>query len=419
MKFNIKNSLLLIIFSISFSTYYAQMYSEPQKTEVKKEKPKKAVAPVDTSGKKYLGIGLIVNGTAGLSYGISKGNYNYDIYKTNYSPYSARSEDYDRYTYSLKHAIGYRLGFGVGFQSRSFGVEIPVMFCVDRFKVPDISSKNRLKIRSLELGLNENWRFAKEKAFILFGQYFAYNWLFKGEHSIGLNFGAGYVFLKKFNVSLRYKFNLFSIDRNESGVVRFEDYPDKDESFTIGNVRSAYNSLLLVLHYDLVNTRKMKYVKKKQPKVKKPADDYEYLNQQNISTPTPTKPAIDYSGYSDSDLNLALKEANSKSDLDAMLGIQKELDKRKQADEFSKFSYVQLEQELNKALDKEDYKRADMIKKEMAKRDTQKGMPSENKGDSLESKSIEELQKLKDEAVQKEDYDKAKLIQDIINKKKP
>ncbi len=95
-------------------------------------------------------------------------------------------------------------------------------------------------------------------------------------------------------------------------------------------------------------------------------------NNNNNPPPISKKALIDYSGYPESDLAIALKAANIESDLDAMLVIQKEIDKRKQLDEFSKYTYVQLHDQLNKALDKEDYKQAALIKKEIAKRDAQK-----------------------------------------------
>lgn len=382
-----KKIIFILFASFSICSLKAQMYSQPTKTEVKEVKADKTQKKLNPGDKTYLGIGFVLNGTAALDLGTGRGNY-----KVNYPGGQS-------YSYQISNTIGYRVGIGVGFQSRSFGLELPISYCVDRFVVRAISTTSVLSIPSLEFGLNQTWRFLKEKHYILLGEYVALHrdnidWDYP--HSIGLNFGYGYCILDKLNVSFRYKFDLL---RN-------------------------YSSLQLVLRYDIVNTRKMK--KEEDKKSRRSREEYQNMNAQNNYTPPtqlPTKPIIDYSKYSDSDLTAALKEANAKSDLDGMLGIQKELDKRKQLDEFSKYSYVQLQDQLNKALDKEDYKQAELIKKEMAKRDAEKGMPSDKPADKpkddLESKSIEELNKLKDEAVQKEDYQKAKEIQEIINKKKP
>ncbi|MBP7809014.1 MAG: UvrB/UvrC motif-containing protein [Bacteroidia bacterium] len=404
MKNRLKIVLTCLFFITGMCALNAQMYSDTKKTEVQL---KKKETPEKDSTKSRNVPGFIFSMTAGVNRGITSGNYSirYEF---------DDEEGYIYNEYKVKNTFGYRVGTGVALQFKKFILELPVTICVDRFKIPEISETDRLRIGSLEFGLNQYFKFLKGKHYFLIGEYMALHEHFD-INSFGLNLGYGYNILKRLNVSLRYQFNFMSLNRSAPMIQAYKG-TSTDDYYWMWNNR--YNTLQLVAKYDLVHgVSHKKYKNKKSPK--KSDNEYEYLNSQNTYTPPPTKVAVDYSGYSDSDLNLALKEANSKSDLDAMLGIQKELDKRKQADEFSKYSYVQLEQELNKALDKEDYKRADMIKKEMAKRDTQKGMPSENKGDSLESKSIEELNKLKEEAVQKEDYDKAKQIQDIINKKKP
>jgi hypothetical protein len=393
-----KKIIVFLLFAMAIPSMSAQMYSEPEKVKVKGEKTKKNAPAVDSS-KSYMSTGLVISGIGGFTRGVATRGY-----QVNYYGSSSNYYDYISETYTIKNKMGLRLGVGIGFESRSFKLEVPLAFNVDRFKVPEISAKDRLRIPSVEFGINEYFKILKEKHFIVLGQYMSLNAidLFSFElHSLGLNLGYGYNVNKRLHASIRYKFNLFSIFSDAS----VEAFPDSYYT----EVYSNYNSLQLLVAYDLVNTRKLKYKKKKE-------DSY---SNENIYIPPPPKPAINYAGYSDSDLNLALKEATAKGDLDAMLAIQKEIDKRKQTNELSKYSYVQLQQMLNKAVDSEDYAQAELIKKEMAKRDAQNGMPAGNSDDKLENKSLEELKKLKNEAVEKEDYDRAKVIQDAINKKNP
>jgi hypothetical protein len=144
-------------------------------------------------------------------------------------------------------------------------------------------------------------------------------------------------------------------------------------------------------------------------------------NYQNQQQAPASAPPVDYSKYSDTELQNKLQEATGRTDLDAMLGLQKEIDSRKAVSAYANYSYVQLQGLLNKAVDKEDYKEAERIKTEMKKRDAAKGMTAPvapPKGNDMESMSVEELTKMKNEALDKEDYTKAQQIQLIINKKK-
>ncbi len=387
-----KRIIIFLFFAIVSMNVSAQMYGETEKVKVKGEKK---TLKVDSSTA-YMSSGIFVRGIGGLTRGSATRGYQLN-YRDDYH------YDYITETYKIRNKMGIRLAASVGIESKSFALELPVSFNVDRFKVPDISKKDRLRVPSFEFGLNQYFKIRQEKYSIILGEYMALNAVdfFSFElHSLGLNLGFGYKINPRLNASIRYKFNLFSIFSDAS----VEVYPN----YYYQSVSSNYNSFQLLISYDLINTRKIKYKKKK--------DDYS--NSENNYIP-PSRPAINYSGYSDADLNVALKEANTKGDLDAMLAIQKEMDKRKQTSELGQYSYVQLQQMLNKAVDSEDYAKAELIKKEMAKRDTQKGIPADNSGDNLDNKTLDELKKLKNDAVEKEDYDRAKVIQDAINKKNP
>ncbi len=391
-----KSFSLLMLVACTFSLK-AQMYSEPEKVKVKKEKPAKLAFVADTT-KFYKGRGFVVSGSLALNQGISSGYYTIiDGYAYNYIYQSARG------------ATGFRFGTGLRFfGKKAFSLEVPLVFAFDRFKLT--STGKIIHNNYFEFGANEYFTFLKNKHYVVVGEYIALRPSWYGlTNSAGMYFGYGYNIMERLNVSFRFKLNAFKIFRGDGAVLkRYEA-----DSYYGGRdwLGDFSHSVQLVARYDIVNV----YKKKKPAKVKKISNE----NENGQYNAPPPRPSVDYSGYSDTDLNSALKEANTRGDLDAMLAIQKEIDKRKLGNELSKYSYVQLQQMLNAALDKEDYIQAEQIKKEITKRDSQKGMPADNPGNDLENKSLEELKKMKNEAVQKEDYDRAKVIQDVINKKKP
>jgi len=391
-----KKIIAILLFSTCTCALNAQLYSEPEKVKVKKEKKQKPAFITDST-KFYKGKGFVINASLGFNRGVSSGYYTIvDEYAYNYTYLKA------------KGAAGFRFGAGIRFFGRkAYSLEVPLVISFDRFKLT--RSGNIIHNNYFEFGTNQYYSFLKAKHYVLLGEYIAIRPTWYGlTNSAGLNIGYGYNIMERLNVSFRFKLNAFKIFRGEETILKTYQDTYYGGRAWLGDYS---HSIQLIVRYDIVNV----YNKKKTAKTKKDA-----IENENVKNNIPQqRTAVDYSGYSDSDLNIALKDANTKGDLDAMLAIQKEIDKRKQTSEFTKYSYVQLQQELNKALDKEDYKQAELIKQEMAKRDTQKGIPTENSGNDLESKSLEELKKLKNEAVEKEDYDRAKIIQDVINKKKP
>ncbi len=399
--------IILLCFIGNVINIMAQMYSQPNKTVVKTEIKAKEQTPKDTS-KFFMSTGFILNAAVSVNRGMSSGDYRIRYYDNKQST---------AFDYAIKNSYGYRLGIGVGFKGKKFALEMPIMFCVDRYQVPEISSYYKLNILSLESGFNQYFMFGKGKHYILFGEYITFTMpnldLFE-ICSYGINLGYGYNIMERLNVSIRSKLDFIHIFGENKPVVEIEkDYGTSDNVSTIHYINEYSNSLQLVVRYDLINTRKLK------SKIRKPKhqqNQFEnYNTQNNYYPPPPQQNTVDYSGYSDADLNLALKEATAKSDLDAMLAISKENDKRKARNELAKSSDVQLKEQLTKALEKEDYEQAELIKKEIAKRAKQNAMPAK---DDLDSKSIEELIKLKNEAVSKDDFDTAQKIQLIINKKK-
>ncbi len=418
--------LLLFVLNLSFSnaqsTLLIDRSKEGQNSSQPKTEPTKTVTPEikKTNSKKndhegkVLSSGFVLTAIAGGNRALTSGDYGL-VYK--YSSYYGAANFNTSTSYELKNAFGYRAGLGIGFQTKGYGFEVPVTYNVDRFKVPSLYSEGGLKVASLEFGINNYFKFIKQKHYIVFGPYMAIDLgSFQSDlHSLGLNIGYGYNFTNRLNLSLRYKYNIRSI-----GALKDEDLGSNTAIGFVdeygGKYRaSQYNSLQLVLRFDLINTRRWK--DPKAPKVPKEKKEKTKAPEpiKNNTQKTPVKVNIDYSTYTDAALLQAQKDSKN---LDDMLAIQKELDKRKSStSEFDKYNDAQLKELLNAAVAKEDYEKAEVIKNEIKKREAiEKSKLSDP--NSLENKTIEELTKLMNEAAAKEDYTKAEEIKEIINKKK-
>lgn len=402
-------------FSKAQSTLLIDRSKEEQSTTSPKAEPTKTVTPENnkSNSKKNnhegqrLSNGFCITAIAGGNFALTSGDYGL-AYK--YSSYYGAANYNTSNSYQLKNVIGYRAGLGIGFQTRGYGFEVPVTYNVDRFKVPQLYSGGGLKVASLEFGINNYFKFIKQKHFIVFGPYMAIDLgSFEGDiHSLGLNIGYGYNFTKRLNLSLRYKYNARSL-----GVLRSEDLGSNTavgfvEDYGVKYRYSQYSSLQLVLRFDLINTRRWK-----DPKAKKE------LQQKPIVTNEPKAPikkeVVDYSTYTDAALQDAKKSAKNLNDI---IAIDKELEKRKSsANEFDKYNDTQLKELLNTTIAKEEYDKAEVIKNEIKKRESaEKSKPIDP--NSLDSKSLEELTAMLDAAVATEDYDKAAEIKEAINKKK-
>ena len=414
---------ILLVSILSFSYCFAQKaalidrskegqqvtQSQPKATPSPSVTPEKKKAKKNKHEGKVLSNGFALTAIVGGNRGLTNDG-KYTLINSGYN-----TATFNSYTntsnYNLENSFGYRFGMGIGFQTRGYGFEVPFSFNVDRFKVPTLSSDYGLKVSSLEFGINNYFKFLKAKHFIVFGPYAAFDMGIDdfGIHSYGLNLGYGYNFTKRLNLSLRYKFNFKSIIHsspyNETNAIGYEKY-EYESNFTRV---SKYNSLQLILRFDLINTRRWRDPKSKTASYNTP------YTPAPASTSTPAKIAIDYSTYTDENLKQALKDAKNLTDMNL---IQIEMDKRKaSANEFDKYNDTQLKELLNSAVAKEDYDRAEVIKNEIKNRETiQKNKPVDP--NSLESKSIEELTSLLNAALAKEDYDKAAEIKAVIDKKK-
>ncbi|MBK8367230.1 MAG: hypothetical protein IPL10_07375 [Bacteroidetes bacterium] len=408
-----KITILITLLMLSFSFNYAQSTllidrsKEGQSTTSPKAESTKTVTPEKTQAKKndhegkVLSNGFVITAITGGNLALTSGNYGL-AYR--YSSYSGTTNFNSSNTYELKNAIGYRAGLGIGFQTRGYGFEIPVTYNVDRFKVPSLYSDGGLKVASLEFGINNYFKFIKQKHFIVFGPYMAIDLgSFEGDvHSLGLNIGYGYNFTKRLNLSLRYKYNARSL-----GVLKSDDLGSNTavgfvEDYGIKYRYSQYSSLQLVLRFDLINTRRWKDPKTKNEPKQKPV-------VKNEPKAPIKKVIIDYSTYTDAALLDAKKDAKNLNDI---IAIDKELEKRKSSvSEFDKYTDTELKELLNTTIAKEDYDKAEVIKNEIKKREVvEKSKPIDP--NSLDSKTLEELTALLDAAVAKEDYDRAAEIKE-------
>lgn len=392
------------------STLLIDRSKEGQSQPAPKSATTATIAPEKTKAKKndhygkVLSNGFCLTAITGGNLAITTGDYSL-YYKYGEYPNTSSTTTH----YQLKKVIGYRGGIGIGFQTKGYGFEIPFTYNVDRFKVPSLYADGGLKVSSLEVGINNYFKFIREKNYIVFGPYAAINIgeFGGGIHSLGANLGYGFNFTKRLNLSLRYKFNLLSLPAFEDNDLGSNTAVGFSNSYGSIYRSSNYSSLQLILRFDLINTRRWK-----DPKAKIEPRATPVVKE----TKAPVKKiAVDYSTLSDAALLDAKKEAKN---LDDIIAIDKELEKRKAVvSEFDKYTDAQLKELLDATIVKEEYDKAETIKNEIKKREViEKNKVSDP--NSLENKSIEELTKLMNDAAAKEDYDTAEKIKEIINKKK-
>jgi hypothetical protein len=319
------------------------------------------------------------------------------------NPYYVIYNDNDNYNnfknYPLENAFGYNYGVGLNIHGGShYAFEIPITFSADRFFVPIISN-SALKVSSVEIGMSHYLKFLKEKHYIVMGIHVGgiLNG-FESTTTFGYDFGYGYNFTKRLNMSLRYKLNMNNNYYTNNSAIEINNFNENDlNSFTL---TSNYNSIQLVMRFDIINTRKLITNKIETNKNK-------YISPQNITTTpvvVPQKVEVDYSKYTDTLLEQTFKNAKSITEMQL---IQKEKDNRKliqnqkkeQVNEYEKYNKKQLNELINDAVAIEDFTKAEKLQTELNKR----------------KKAVEELQKSIEEAVKIEDFEKAAKLQEKIN----
>jgi hypothetical protein len=154
------------------------------------------------------------------------------------------------------------------------------------------------------------------------------------------------------------KSDWFGIDDESTTIKAYKYTSSSSDNYVNYTPRS---SVMLNIRYDLISTRKIKEKKIEPAKVAP-------VNNNTFVAPV-SKPKIDYSKLSDEELKAAQKTATSNSDFDAIIGIQKELDKRQNEKEYESKSVEELKEMMKVSLEKEDYKKADLLQKIINKKE--------------------------------------------------
>lgn len=222
----------------------------------------------------------------------------------------------------------------------------------------------------------------------------------------GFALGGGYEFDNGFDIGLTQHLDIFSISQAvDGGYNPFWLLPSLSLSYHFGepkytqNARPTNNQNQLTPNYNLVPI------------------------ESNSPVPaTPTTSKTDYSKYSDEELKKLLDQATASEKYSEANDIQAEITKRTEQNKYSKLSTEELKKQLEAALKAEDYAKAEALQKELDKRASQKKDKTspDNSSKQPAKKSVKDLEEELKKAMDVEDYKKADEIQKEINKlKKP
>jgi hypothetical protein len=255
------------------------------------------------------------------------------------------------------------------------------------------------------------FRYKPEKVYFKFGPYFnipsieeASGFDFEEATFLpGLALGGGYEFDNGFDVGLTQHLDLFFLAEAIEG-----DYnplwllPSISLSYHFGkpkNTKSISNQNQSTTNYNLVPTE-----------------------SNSPATVSPINTKSNYTNYSDEELKKLLDQATAAEKYSEANDIQAEITKRIEQNKYSKLSTEELKKQLEAALKAEDYTKAEALQKEIDKRVSQKKDKTTPDKSSKEpaKKSVKDLEQDLKKAMDAEDYKKADEIQKEINKlKKP
>lgn len=234
------------------------------------------------------------------------------------------------------------------------------------------------------------------------------------------------------NGSLGYQFKngvRLGVSQRFSGETKYEysyEYLPFNNTYYFENLNSTYNASLttLFIGYSI----KLKDIKKKTPsKNNKISDNNPSTPNYNlvpIDDNTPIKEnttaKTNYSKYSDEELKTLLDQATVAEKYSEANEIQTEITKRTNQNKYTKTSDDDLKKLLDEAIKKEDYNSAQIIQLELDKREALKKdtKGKTNQTNTPTKKTLKELEVDLKKAMDAEDYKKADEIQKEINKLK-
>jgi hypothetical protein len=289
--------------------------------------------------------------------------------------------------------IGYKMNIGKDF---SFGPGIHFGVISDGFE-----SINLFKVSGL-------FRYRPNNAYLKFGPYFTMpisgGFVYDFEDIIetpGFAIGGGYEFMKGFDIGLTENIDLFLMEFDDPLAL----LPTISLSYHFGEPKYTQNAKPL-------NTQNQST----------PNYNLVPIESSSPAPTTPTNVKTDYSKYSDEELKKLLDQATTAEKYNEANDIQTEITKRTEQNKYTKLSTEELKKQLEAALKSEDYAKVEALQKEIDKRARQKKDKTtpDNNSKQPNKKSIKDLEEDLKKTMEAEDYKKADEIQKEINKlKKP
>lgn len=427
---NLGTKLILSILIMAFSAFaiYAQsdlMYESSNNNLDRKEKTKLRyellskvesthLKNLDTFYNKIFNTPKKIRFEFGFNYGFNLGGkYNYETYK---SGLKLEAKDIDK-----KAGVSYGLKFNLYWPLvKMLYLQTGLAFGAEKFKVNTINSYGVVADENMEtdylcgnLGLMFNRNKLVIQNYFQFGQVFS---------------PASGFFGNVTSLGLRSYNSMFSINYRYSGgtlieVTQRSETSEQERSYKADAIFISYSYLgafLTPKEKEKLLKIKAQYKSDRLLAIKGKTPD---LISQTLIPQTnyaePLKESI-YKDFSDSTLNDLLQLALKKEEFEKADAIQMEINKRIQQNKYAKSSNEELKILLENALKMEDYKSAEDIQLELDKRLKNKTDVDgqTNQINTPTKKTLKELEEDLKKAMDAEDYKKADEIQKEINKLK-
>lgn len=350
----------------------------------------------------------------GLNYGfVLGGKYNYETYK---SGIKLEAKDV-----ALKPNVCYGLKFNVYWPLvKLLFLQTGIAFGAEKFKVTTVNSYGVVTDENMEtdylcgnLGLLYNRNKLVVQNYFQFGQVFS---------------PASGFFGNVTGVGFRNHNSMISINYRYSGgtlinVTQKSESSSQERSYSANAIFISYGYIGAILtpkEKAELSKMKEKYKSEKSLTITGKTNNINYqilpTQTNNIESP---KESV-YKELTDSTLKDLLQMALKKEEYEKADAIQTEINKRIQQNKYVKSSNEELKIQLENALKMEDYKAAEDIQGEIDKRNNLKKDNNTKTSNQKQSskKSLNELEQDLKKAMNEEDYKKADEIQKEINKLK-